>query len=78
MVMAALAVAACAEQRQRNVDPSTSRTETDDLIAAMHNQPEVAQGKLRTGPDTALLPAPTGPAPGAHAGHGDGSSHQQP
>lgn len=79
LCIAVLALAACEDQRQGNVDPSTNREETEQLVAAMQNRPEVAPDKMRNGPDTDLLPAPTGPAPDAHGNHaahgGSVSSH---
>jgi len=72
-----LALTACGGP-QRNLEPSTSQAETDALVAAMQNQPQIAAGELRDGPDTALLPAPSGPGPSAHAGHGGDAHHQHP
>lgn len=72
---AALALVACGS-RQQNLEPSTSQAETEALVAAMENQPQIAAGELRKGPDTALLPAATGPAPAAHSGHGGDAHHQ--
>ena len=73
---ATFSLGACAGGRQQNLEPSTSQAETDALLAAMQNQPQIAAGELRQGPDTALLPAPTGPAPGAHGGHGGDLHHE--
>lgn len=65
----AFALAACGGMGPEG-GPSTSREETEELIAAMKHQPQIAAGELRKGPDTALLPAPTFPDPAAHGGHG--------
>ena len=74
LVTAALATAGCSNREMS--DLSTDAAETEELIAAVQSQPEIASGQLREGPDTHLLPPPTGPAPGAHAGHGHDQHHQ--
>lgn len=73
----ALALAACGTGPQPEGELSTSQAETAQLVAAMEQQPQIAAGQVRSGPDTALLPAPTGPDRAAHAAHGGMSHHPQ-
>ena len=73
----ALALAACGGRAQPEAELSTSHAETAQLVAAMEQHPQIAAGQVRSGPDTNLLPAPTGPARSAHEGHGAMPHHSQ-
>lgn len=75
LLLACLAAGGCSQIAGSKV--AADGSERQELLGKMRQHPSLASGETRKGPDTALLPAPRGPSPGAahHHHHGSHGGH---